>query len=35
MPCYCGHMLDEHDPLGPCDVTGCDCFYYDEDGDVE
>jgi hypothetical protein len=29
--CMCGHVLDEHDGVGECQVEGCPCFAYEED----
>ena len=32
MSCFCGHVEDEHDDIGVCDVLGCSCDYFDEEG---
>lgn len=28
--CACGHVLDEHDGVGECQVDDCPCFAYEE-----
>lgn len=30
--CYCGDVLDEHDPITKaCVVGGCKCFHFEEE----
>lgn len=31
--CECGHVQDEHDDQGECQVAGCPCFAFDAKGD--
>lgn len=35
MTCACGHVLDEHDRRGECQVHGCPCFAYEADPDAD
>ena len=29
-PCVCGHVADEHDRLGKCEID-CPCVYFEAD----
>jgi hypothetical protein len=31
----CDHEMSEHNPTGECNVPGCDCEMYEDDGEGE
>jgi hypothetical protein len=33
MECVCGHVEDEHDAYGECEVDDCPCFHFEAAGD--
>lgn len=32
--CYCGHVGDEHDWRGECQVEGCECLYFERNPEI-
>ena len=31
VPCVCGHMVDEHEDSGGCEVAECRCILFEAD----
>ncbi len=35
MNCYCGHVEDEHNNRGECEVDDCPCFSFEDEGTTD